>query len=114
MAEITIAINTENKTVDVSIDGSSIPDVEDASVYSYTDSNGTVTSLGVSVYTRTKSENGVQKRVSYYAEGSKQAERAIASGLTVYNDVKGFVGIEDQTQAAQDIDEFLSSQKRRG
>jgi len=111
MASVVITVDTENKTVAVSIDGMSVPDVEDASVYTYRDSDGNVKSLGVSVYTVNKSENGVTKRVSYYAEGSEQAKKAIASGVTVYNDVKGFVGIEDQTQAAQDIDEFLSAKK---
>jgi hypothetical protein len=112
MAQIQINVDTEAKTVAVTIDGSSIPDVEDASVYTYRDSNGNVTSLDVSVYTVTQKENGVTKRVSYYAMGSAQAEKAIASGQTVYNDVKGFVGIEDQSQAAKDIDDFLSSKKR--
>lgn len=116
MAVIVITANTEDKTVAVTIDGVSVPDVEDASLYTYRDSDGNVNELSVSVYTVTKKENGVTKRVSYYAMGSEKATLALASGQTVYNDVEGFVGIEEEdlanTQAARDIDHFLSSQKR--
>ncbi len=112
MAQIQISVDTEAKTVAVSIDGTSIPDVKDASVYTYHDSNGNVTTLDVSVFTVAQTDNGVTKRISYYAEGSEKAQSALASGYKVYNDVKGFVGLEDTSQAAKDIDSFLSSQKR--
>lgn len=112
MAQIQINVDTEAKVVSLTIDGTTVPDVEDVNVYTYRDSNGNVTGLDVSMYTMTKEVNGVRKRVSYYATASEQARTAIASGRKVYNDVKGFVGIDDQAQAAKDIDEFLSSQKR--
>lgn len=112
MAQIQINVDTEAKEVGVSINGTPIPDVEDVSIYSYRDSNGNVTSLDISMYTVTKSVDGVAIRVSYYASGSQKAQSAIASGQKVYNDVKDFVGIEDRSQAAKDIDDFLSSQKR--
>jgi len=112
MAQIQISADTETKGLTVSINGTSIPDVEDLSVYSYRDSNGNVTSLDVSIYTVTVQDGDIRKRVSYYAAGSDKAQTAIASGQKVYNDVKGFVGIDDKSQAANDIDEFLSSKKR--
>jgi len=112
MAQIQISIDTETKGLGVTINGTSIPDVEDVSVYSYRDSNGNVTSLDVSMYTVTKSVDGVSIRVSYYASGSAKAQSAVASGQKVYNDVKGFVGVEDRTQATNDIEDFLLSQRR--
>jgi len=112
MAQIQINVDTESKTVAVSINGTAIPDATDASVYAYRDSNGNVTGLDVSVYTRTVDDGGVMKRVSYYAEGSEKAKTAIASGEKVYKDMAGLVGIEETSQVATDIDEFISSQKR--
>ncbi len=112
MAKIEVSIDTDTKVLGLTIDGISIPDIEDINVYSYRDSNGNVNSLGVSMYTVSKSENGINKRVSYYAESSEKGQSIIASRQKVYNDVKGFVGIEDRTQAAKDIDDFISSKKR--
>jgi hypothetical protein len=112
MAQIQISIDTTNKTLAVSIDGTTIPDVDDISASTYRDSNGIVTSLNISVYTSMVMDNGVKKRITYYAAGSKKAESAIASNQTVYKDVPGLVGVEDTSQVASDIDEFISSQKR--
>jgi len=112
MAQIQITADTETKTLTVTINGTPIPDVADANVYSYRDSNGNVSSVDVSVYTDTQDEGGVSKRVSYHAYGSEKAERALASGQKVYKDVEGFIGIDSTTQAAQDVDDFLSSRKR--
>lgn len=112
MAKIAISIDTEAKSLALTIDGTTIPDAEDVSVYTYRDSNGNVSSLDISISTTTQEENGVSKRVSYHAYGSKEAERALATGHKVYNNVKGFVGVDDLVRAAMDIDEFLSSQKR--
>jgi hypothetical protein len=96
MAQIQISIDTTNKTLAVSIDGTTIPDVDDISAYTYRDSNGIITSLDISVYTSMVMDNGVKKRITYYAAGSKKA----------------LVGVEDTSQVASDIDEFISSQKR--
>ena len=113
MANVTITLDTSNKGVSVVIDGVTIDSVVDGSFYAQRDSNGNVIALEVGVYTVEKLENGVRKRVSYYAEGSEEAQRAIASGQTVYKEVSGFVGVEEMSQAAKDIDEFLSSKPRR-
>ena len=112
MAQIQVSIDTEGKTISLTIDGTTIPDVEDVSVYTYRDSNGNVTSLDVSMYTTTKTENGVSKRVSYHAYASEVAKNLLAIGAEVYKDVPGFIGVEDTTQAARDIDDFLTSRKR--
>ena len=112
MAQIQVSVDFEAKELAVTINGTSIPDVQDVSIYTYRDSNGNVTSLDVSMYTVTKNVDGIDIRVSYYAVASEKAQSALASEQKVYNDVKGFVGVEDKTQAAKDIDDFLSSQKR--
>ncbi len=112
MAQIQISVDTELKTLGLTINGTSIPDIEDVNIYTYRDSNGNITSLDLSMYTVTKTQDGISVRVSYYASGSDKAQSAVASGQKVYNDVKGFIGIEDGTQAARDIDDFLSSQRR--
>lgn len=112
MAQIQVNIDTEAKTLSVTIDGAAIPDVEDVIVYSYRDSNGNVNGMDVNLETRRKDDNGVVKKVSYYAIASKAAQSAIASRQTVYNDIKDFVGVESNVQIAKDIDEFLSGQRR--
>jgi len=68
--------------------------------------------LDVSMCTITKNVDGIDIRVSYYAAASQKAKTAIAMGQKVYTDVDGLVGIEDNSQTAKDIDEFISSQKR--
>ena len=112
MAQIQVNVDTESKTVSLTIDGASIPNIEDVHLYSYRDSNGNVTGLDISMETSTKEENGVRKRVSYYAMASAKAKMALASSQKVYNDVKGFVGVDEQSQVAKEIDEFLSSKSR--
>jgi hypothetical protein len=112
MAQVTVSADTANKSFSVAIDGVTIENVTDVTVYAQRDSNGNVTDLYCAAYTVEKNESGVTKRVSYHAEGSEIAQRAIASGEMVYEDVDGFIGIEGKGQAAEDIDKYLSSQKR--
>jgi hypothetical protein len=113
MAQIQVNLDTTNKTLTVSIDGVSIPDVDDINAYTIRDSNGIVTALDISVYTSMIMDNGVKKRITYYAAGSAKAESAIASNQTVYKDVPGLIGVEDTSKkVAVEIDEFISSQKR--
>ena len=112
MAQIQINADTDTKELSCSINGTLVPDIEDMNIYSNRDSNGNVNSLDVSLSAKTVTVDGVTVRVSYYASGSEKAQSAIASGQKVYNDMKDFVGIEDKSEAAKDIDDFLSSQKR--
>jgi len=111
MAQIQINVDTDTKVLAVTINGTLIPDIDDVCVYSYRDSNGNVSSLDVSMQVTTKTVDGVDIRVSYYASGSVKAQSAIASGQKVYNNLKGFVGIEESAQAAQDINEFILARK---
>ena len=111
MAQIQITADTELKTLACSINGTSIPDIEDVSVNTYRDSNGNVNELYIYLASMIRTVEDVEVKVTYHASGSAKAQSALASGQKVYNDVKGFVGIEDRTQAAQDIDKFLSCKK---
>lgn len=111
MAKIQIVADTELKTLACSINGTLIPDIEDANVYTYRDSNGNITSMDVNLRASIKTAEDVEIRVTYYAYGSVKAQSALASGQKVYNNVTGFVGVADRTQAIQDINEFLSSKK---
>jgi hypothetical protein len=111
MAQVQISADTETKELVCSINGTVIPDIEDVSIYSYRDSNGNVSSLDVSLHSMIRSDD-ITVRISYNAYGSQKAQSAIASGQKVYDNIEGFIGVEDRTQAVEDIDKFLSSRKR--
>jgi len=112
MAKIQITADTETKELTVSINGMVIPNIEDANVYSYRDSNGNVDSLSVELRAATQTVDDVRVNVNYYASGSEKANIAIASKKKIYMDVKGFVGVDDTTQLNKDVDVFLSTRKR--
>ena len=112
MAKIQINVDTETKELIVSINGTVIPNIEDANVYSYRDSNGNVDSLSVDLRAATQTVDDVRVNVNYYASGSEKAKSAIASKQKVYTDVEGFVGVDDTTQLNKDVSDFLSTRKR--
>lgn len=94
-AKISINVDTENASLSVSIDGQNIEKVEDINIFTQRDSNGTVTFIGVSVHTQEKLENGIVKRVSFFMEGTSEANVAIAStNPTDTTTIPGFVGVD--------------------
>ena len=111
MAQVNIVIDTDNQTMSVQINGTEIPNVTDSNIYAYRDANGNMTGLDVSIHTQEVGRD-VSKRVSYYTTGSEKAQKAMASAEKVYDNVDGFVGVDDTNQTAQDIEAFISSKKR--
>jgi len=110
MAKVVITVDTEAKSLAVTIDGSPIANAKSASAYQYRDSNGNPNGIDVAVNVTEQMNNDVRKETSYYAMGSAQAEKIIQSGQVVYNkDIPNFVGITAESKVQADIAEFLAT-----
>jgi len=109
MPNVAINVNTESKTLNVSVDGVGVPNIDSVCVYQYRDSDGNPSLVDVSMNARTEENNGVIKEVSYYVYGSKMADEVMAAVANKHDDVPGFVGVDSVTA---DITEFMSNRKR--
>lgn len=112
MANISIQINTDGPQVDVSIDGVSIPNVNDIGVYNAMGENGQSNGVYLSIHTTEIMQNGVVKQVNYYASGSVEAEAALATAVTLdTKTIPGFIGVEQtdvMLQVREDIEGFFT------
>jgi hypothetical protein len=112
MANISVQINTDGPRVDVSIDGVSIPNVNDISVYNMVGENGESAGVYMSIYTTEVMQNGVVKQVNYYASGSPEAEAALATANELDTEtIPGFVGVtvdDSKSRVRKDIEGFFS------
>jgi hypothetical protein len=111
MAQVNVVANTEDKTLSVSLNNQVISNVEDVSVYTYREPDGTIAYVEARVAVREVSGD-VVKNTTYYTQGSEQAKAALASGQEVQTDIPGFVGVDDRAQAIAEVDAFMSQQKR--
>ena len=104
MANISVQINTDGPQVAVTIDGVSIPNVNDISVYNMVGENGKSEGVYMSIYTTEVLNNGVVKQVNYYA--------ALATASTLDTEtIPGFVGVEvtdANRKARKDIEGFFT------
>lgn len=113
MAKITVQVelDTEDKTMDVSINGEKVKNVNSVSCYTYYDSYEQENRVSVSVYSSEEDkESGIVKSTSYYAYGS-QAAKEVKPSEAIHNAIAGFVGVKvvDATKAVAD---FLLSKVR--
>ena len=110
MAKVTITIDTESKTLGVTIDGEVIQNAKSVSAYQYSDSNGNPNGIDCSVRVIEKQSDSLVKETSYYAMGSLEGEKVTKSGCAVYNkSLPKFVGITVENKAQADIAEFMST-----
>lgn len=112
MAKVVISVDTEDKSLVVSIDGKKVSDVVDTSCYREVDKEGRVVGFYINISTVKDTKNGMQKRVSYWSVGSTRAQKITAAGYGIHNeDLPDFVGIEEESQVHQDIKQFLLGKK---
>jgi len=110
MAKVVITVDTEAKTLSVTIDGTSVENAKSASAYQYRDSNGNPYGIDCSVSVTEQLSDDVRKETSYYAMGSADAEKVTKSGKAVYNkSMPNFVGITVEDKAQTDIAAFMST-----
>lgn len=109
MAQINVVSNTEDNSLSVSINGSSIQNVTDVGTYRDVDSDGNVIGFYVRITAKELVSEGLWKIIEYYSYGSPQAMAAQASGGAVYrDDLPDFVGVPAKTKAQQDIEKFFA------
>ena len=108
MAKFQIEVDTDDKTMSASINGTSVSNISEVRIYTYRDDDGNVTSLDVTLEASVKADD-LYVMVSYYACASEKAKYALASGNKVYTNIDGFVGVaRDSVNVAQDIDKYLT------
>lgn len=103
---VQVEVDTDEKTMDVSINGEKINNVSYVSCSRHFDRYDQVNRVDVSVSSsETNKETGVSKQTNYYAYGSKEA-REIGKSEAI-NTIAGLVGVEikDHTNA---LAEYLS------
>lgn len=113
MAKITVQVelDTDEKTMDVSINGEKIKNVSNVSCYTYYDSYEQENRVSVSVYSSEEDEeSGIVKSTSYYAYGS-QAAKEVKPTDAIHNVIAGFVGV-NKVDATKAVANFLLSKVR--
>jgi len=107
MAKVNISVDTDNKSVVVTIDGNTIENVTDVSMY--VDSAGKPM---VRISTSEKTDGGVEKYTTYYAQASEEGKQLLSSQAAVYNkNIPGFIGVE---KTVEQISMFIGKKLRHG
>ena len=107
MAKVVITVDTETKTLSVSVDGQGIANVSSFNGYCYTDAAGKVRSLDVSISTG-EMVGDVSKSTTYYCCGSAQAKQAETDGKVVTaNALPGFVKVTENKSLEMAISSIL-------
>lgn len=112
MAKITVQIevDTEEKTMDVSINGEKVKNANYVSCYKYFNSYEQEDEVSVSVSASEKDDNaGVVKTTNYYSESSQKAKEIPSKDAV--RTFAGFVGVK-QVDATKAVAEFLLSKVR--
>lgn len=111
MAKIVITVDTSDKSLAVTIDGTKIENVKSVNAYQYRDSDGNAMGIDASVNVSEASPSpDVSKETSYYAMGSVEGEKVMNSGKAVYNkDMPQFVGLTCESKAQADIAAYLAT-----
>lgn len=106
MAKITLTVDTEEKSMEVAIDGNTLENVTDFIAYT-NEYDGDKPS--VSIMQRKDEENGLKSYTRTSTAESKEAKRAIEKGLgKKHNTIAGLVIHQDSPELENDISEFLS------
>jgi hypothetical protein len=109
MGMINVSVDTDKKSMAVSVDGKAVKNVREVYAYQGFNSKGEADGYSMSV-TTVDSSSDVRKVTTYVASGSKEAEAAAQAGLiTDRETIPGFVGFTDKTQVQKEIAEFFDN-----
>lgn len=110
MAKVVVTVDTDTKSMSVSIDDVAVPNAKCAQIYQYCDSNGNPNGIDCSVRVVEKQTDNLTKETTYYAMGSAEATKLVNSKAAVYNkDVPNCVGITVESKTQADIAAFLDT-----
>jgi hypothetical protein len=113
MANFDISVDTDNRKISVQIDGKKVADIDDVSIYTYRDEKGEARNLEISLVARSKQDNGVMVRTSYYAAGSEEASYATAAlGKDVITDIDGFIGVSEDQKVKVDVLKYITKRRK--
>lgn len=82
MAKVKIELDTEDGSLNVSINGKAVENVECVSVHRYTDSYRNKPEVGCSISTKTVDDGGVRTYTNICAEQSVEGRTALRLGTT--------------------------------
>jgi len=113
MAKIimTVEIDTDEGTMDVTLNGKKVPSVTSVSCYNYKDSDGEMCPSCSINASEQDEESGVQKVTTYYAmsnEEAKTIDRAKAD-----RSIDGFIGVVQHDPTSQ-VNKFFASKSLFG
>lgn len=111
---ISIEIDTEEQTMDVSVNGKSINNVNYVSCYKYHDSYENEDCVSCNITANEKDEEGgISKTTTYYTSMSEEAKKIAKTDAILNPDLPNFVGkVEiDPTEA---LAKFFNSKSRFG
>jgi len=113
MGMINIEVNTDNKIMDVKVDGKAVVNVREVYAYQSFDSKGAPEGFSMSITTVESSED-IRKVTTYVASGSAEAIKAEESGSVVDRSIPGMVGIRGETDSEKELKEYLTNVFKKG
>jgi len=108
---VTVEIDTEEGTMDVTLNGEKIPSASSVSCYNYKDYNGDMCpSCSISASEEDKA-GGVAKMTTYYAMSSEEAKKIDRAKAD--HSIPGFLGVAS-VDPTNDIHKFFASKSLFG
>ncbi len=107
MSKVTVQIDTNDKTIEVSVDGKSVGNVEGIHSFSEKNSKGNVEFFSLSI-TKVEEEGDLRKVTHLMASRSKEAIEATHKGLASQSEFEDFIETEGKSKVQKDIEDFLS------
>lgn len=108
MAKIVIEVETDPKTLKVTINGEEIGDVSNVNIYKYCGCGEVEPEMWCEISTETKDvENKINKRVTFSTANTQEVKEALANKKAIRDDkFPGFTGYHKTI--SDDISSFLS------
>lgn len=109
MGKINVSFDTATKAMEVSIDGKSVGDVAEVSLFkTYEDGDGDNPEYGCSILTVGKDESsGVRVYTRLCASESQQGKDAVERGVATKSPLPGFVSVEAVSKVQNAIASYL-------
>ena len=107
MSKMTLTVDTTEKTMALTSNGIEVKDVSDASAYVYRNEEGEIEGIEFSFSVR-QFVDGVTNRISYTSYAKEKAESFATAGVKTYDDVEGFIGIDNNQKAFADMCKYFS------
>ncbi len=111
---ITVEIDTEEHTMDVTVNGKKIPSANYVSCYKYHDSYENEDCVSCNITANEKDEEGgISKTTTYYTSMSAEAKKIAKTDAVFHPDLPNFVG-EVKVDPIKDLEDYFNSKSKFG